>query len=530
MALRKLLVPMTGVGHESPALSTALAIAKTAAANVDALFMALVDFPHNRVWRGLSVTLVALAMAAWLAAPDLRIGSQAAAAEVDAIGAPAPIGFADIVERVKPAVVGVRVKIEEATPSDDEQQNKPAPPGSPFDRFFRQFGIPMPDKTVPKSGTALGSGFFISSDGYVVTNNHVVANGKSFEVTTDSGKTYQAKVVGTDPQTDLALIKISASTDFSYVRLSADVPRIGDWVLPVGNPFGLGGTVTAGIVSARGRDIGAGPYDDFIQIDAPVNLGNSGGPTFNVKGEVIGVNTAIFSPSGGSIGVAFDIPAETVKFVVQQLKDKGHVTRGWIGVQIQSVTPEIAEAIGLKNAEGALVARLEPNSPAGKGGIEVGDVITSVNGEAVKESRDLGRRIAPIAPGTSTKFGIYRNGQEKTITVTLGKFPPTSAEAKAEEKKAPSEAPVLGLTLAPASAVAGAGDQGVVITEIGPGSRAAESGLQTGDVIMDVGHRAVNKPADVRKMVEEARTQSKRSVLLRIKRGDMMSFVAVPIA
>ena len=479
-----------------------------------------IDIPHNRVWRGCPVALllVALATAAWFTAPDLRIGSQAAAAEVDAIGTPAPIGFAEIVERVKPAVVGVRVRIEAITPSSETQQERPFSPE------------PNSDGPTPKSGIALGSGFFVSGDGYVVTNNHVVANGTSFEITTDSGKTYQAKVIGTDPQTDLALIKVSASMDFPYVRLAADVPRIGDWVLAVGNPFGLGGTVTAGIVSARGRDIGAGPYDDFIQIDAPVNLGNSGGPTFNVKGEVIGVNTAIFSPSGGSVGVAFDIPAETVKFVVQQLKDKGHVTRGWIGVQIQSVTPEIAEAIGLKNAEGALVARLEPNSPAGKGGIEVGDVITSVNGEAVKESRDLGRRIAPIAPGTSTKFGIYRNGQEKTITVTLGKFPPTSTEAKAEEKKAPSEAPVLGLTLAPASAVAGAGDQGVVITEIGPGSRAAESGLQTGDVIIDVGHRAVNKPADVRKMVEEARTQSKRSVLLRIKRGDMMSFVAVPIA
>jgi serine protease Do len=376
----------------------------------------------------------------------------------------------------------------------------------------------------------LGSGFFVSGDGYVVTNNHVVTNGTSFEITTDSGKTYQAKVIGTDPQTDLALIKVSASTDFPYVRLAADVPRIGDWVLAVGNPFGLGGTVTAGIVSARGRDIGEGPYDDFIQIDAPVNLGNSGGPTFNVEGEVVGVNTAIFSPSGGSVGVAFDIPAETVKFVVQQLKDKGHVTRGWIGVQIQSVTPEIAEAIGLKNAEGALVAQIEPQSPASKGGIEVGDVITSVNRETVKDSRDLARKIAETAPGTSTKFGIFRNGKEKTITVTLGKLPRTPDEARADEQKTPSEATILGLTLAPASAMAGAGDQGVVITDISPTSRVSESGLRTGDVILDVGHHAVNTPADVRKIVDEARTQSKRAVLLRIKRGDAVRFVAIPIA
>ena len=231
----------------------------------------------------------------------------------------------------------------------------------------------------------MGSGFFVSGDGYIVTNNHVVTNGTSFEVTTDGGKTYPAKVIGTDPQTDLALIKVSASMDFPFVRFATGLPRVGDWVLPVGNPFGLGGTVTAGIVSARGRDIGEGPYDDFIQIDAPVNLGNSGGPSFNVKGEVVGVNTAIFSPSGGSIGVAFDIPAETAKFVVQQLKEKGYVTRGWIGVQIQPMTPAIAEAIGVKNAEGALVAYVEPDSPAAKGGIEVGDVITSVNSEAVKE-------------------------------------------------------------------------------------------------------------------------------------------------
>ncbi len=279
----------------------------------------LIGVQHSCTWRGFPITLslVALAMAAWLTAPDLLIGFQAVAAEVDAVGAPAPLGFADIVGRVKPAVVGIRVRIEEATSSDEAQQKNPFPPGSPFDRFFHQFGAPIPDSPAPKSGTALGSGFFVSGDGYVVTNNHLVANGRSFEVTIDSGKTYEAKVIGTDPQTDLALIKVSASTDFPYVRLAAEVPRIGDWVLVVGNPFGLGGTVTAGIVSARGRDIGEGPYDDFIQIDAPVNLGNSGGPTFNVRGEVIGVNTAIFSPSGGSVGVAFDIPAETVKLVVQ---------------------------------------------------------------------------------------------------------------------------------------------------------------------------------------------------------------------
>ena len=475
------------------------------------------------------MAFVAVAIAAWLTASTAYLQSIAVAAEVDAIGVRAPLDFADVVERVKPAVVGVRVRIEGVMTSDEPQKEGPLPPRSPFDRFFHHFGIPIPDAPVPKSGFALGSGFFISGDGYIVTNNHVVANGTSFEVTTDSGKTYQAKVIGTDPQTDLALIKVSGSTDFPYVRLAADVPRVGEWVLPVGNPFGLGGTVTAGIVSARGRDIGAGPYEDFIQIDAPVNKGNSGGPSFNVRGEVIGVNTAIFSPSGGSVGVAFDIPAETVKLIIQQLKDKGHVTRGWIGVQVQDVTPTMAEAIGLKNPEGALVAQLEPNSPAAKGGIEAGDVLTSVNGEAVKDSRDLARKMAAIAPGTATNVGIFRNGQEKTIAVTLGEPPRTSVEAKSAEQKTTSEAPSLGLTLAPASAVSGAGDRGVVITEINPTGRAAESGLQTGDVIIEVGNHAVNTPADVRKMVDEARAQSKHAILLRIKRGDAMSFVAVAI-
>jgi serine protease Do len=477
--------------------------------------------------------VAALVVAAWLAMPGAgwQPGSSASAAEVDAVGAPAPVGFADIIQKVKPAVVGVRVKIEGVTSSGDMQQELPVPPGSPFDQFFHPFGIPIPNTPVPRTGIALGSGFFISGDGYIVTNNHVVENGKSFEVTTDDGKTYQAKVIGTDPQTDVALIKvISAHTDLPYVRFAPTEPRIGDWVLPVGNPFGLGGTVTAGIVSARGRDIGAGPYDDFIQIDAPVNKGNSGGPTFNVKGEVIGVNTAIYSPSGGSVGVAFDIPAETVKLVVQQLKDKGHVTRGWIGVQIQPVTPAIADAIGLKKAEGALVAQLQPDSPAGNGGVEIGDVITSVNGQAVQDSRYLARKIAAIAPGASVKLGIFRSGQERTVTVTLGELPRTSAQPKTEEPKTPSAQSMLGLTLAPASAVAGAGDHGVVVTAIDPNGRAAESGLQTGDIILDVGSRAVNTTAEVSKIVDEARAQSKHAVLMRIKRGDTTSFVAIPIA
>ena len=476
-----------------------------------------------------SLPLAVLAVAAWLAAPAAWSGFSVFAAEVDAVGAPAPVGFAEIAERVKPAVVRVLVRIEGATPSADEQEDHSSSPGSLFDRFLHRFGIPVPDAQAPKSGMALGSGFFITADGYVVTNNHVVDKGTNLEVTTDIGRTYQAKVVGTDPQTDLALIKVSAGSDFSYVRLAADVPRIGDWVLAVGNPFGLGGTVTAGIVSARGRDIGAGPYDDFIQIDAPVNPGNSGGPTFNVRGEVIGVNTAIYSPSGGFVGVAFDIPAETVQVVIRQLRDKGHVTRGWIGVQTQPVTPAIAEAIGLNKPDGALIAQVQPASPAAAGGIEVGDVIVSVNGEAVKDSRDLAKEIATIAPGTATKLGIFRNGEMKTVSVTLGELHQTPIEAKAEEHKTTNEPPVFGVSIASARAVAGAGEHGVVITHVDPTGRAAESGLQTGDVILKIGNQTIDTPQEVRTIVEQARKQSKQAILLYVKRGDTMSFVAVPI-
>jgi len=459
----------------------------------------------------------------------MQLTSIAVAAEVDAVGAAAPVGFADIIERVRPAVVGVRVKTEErGSWGDDIQQESPFPPGSPFDRFFRQFEIPLPDNPAPKSGVNLGSGFFISGDGYIVTNNHVVASGKAFEVTADDGKVYQAKVIGTDPQTDLALIKIVPPGDMPYVRLAKAEPRIGDWVLPIGNPFGLGGTVTAGIVSARGRDIGEGPYDDFIQIDAPVNKGNSGGPTFNVRGEVIGVNAAIYSPSGGSIGVAFDIPAETVRLVVEQLKDKGHVTRGWIGVQIQVVTPMIAEALGLKKAQGALVAVLESDSPASRQGIEVGDVIISIESHEVSDPRDLARTIAGMPPGSAVKFGVFRNGEEKSVVVTLGELPRTT-EAKGEKQVEPNEKSALGLTLAPARAVRRAGEKGVVVTDISPEGEAADSGLQVGDIILSIGGHAIDAPGDVGRLVNEARAHSRHAILMQVKRDDAMSFVAVPI-
>src|SRR5947199_4109347 len=353
-----------------------------------------------------------------------------------------PVGFADIVEKVKPAVISVRVKVSGGATMMGFEGDSPLPPN--VERFFGRFGLPeglSPEqpRTSPRERlvTGQGSGFFISADGYAVTNNHVVDKASTVEVIADDGKTYTAKVIGTDPRTDIALIKVEGRGDFPYVQLAEKSPRIGDWVLAVGNPFGLGGTVTAGIVSARGRDIGAGPYDDFIQIDAPVNKGNSGGPTFDVDGNVIGVNTAIFSPSGGSVGIAFAIPANTVQSVVSQLKDHGAVTRGWIGVQIQPVTADIADSLGMRNARGALVAEPQSGSPADKAGIKAGDVIVSVNGEAVNDARDLARKISGLAPKSSVKLTVISKGAEKTITLTLGELPreqQRQARAESDDK------------------------------------------------------------------------------------------------
>jgi serine protease Do len=442
-----------------------------------------------------------------------------------------PVGFADIVEKVKPAVISVRVKMERpASPNLNNDDDSPLPPGSPFDRFFRRFGLPnMPNG--PEVITGQGSGFFISADGYAVTNNHVVQNAESVQVTTDDGKTFSAKVIGTDTRTDLALIKVDGN-DFPYVKLADATPRVGDWVIAVGNPFGLGGTVTAGIVSARGRDIGAGPYDDFIQIDAPVNKGNSGGPTFDVDGDVIGVNTAIFSPSGGSVGIAFAIPADTVKNVIAQLREKGSVTRGWIGVQIQPVTPEIADSMGLKQTTGALVAEPQIDSPAAKAGIQSGDVITTVNGAIVRDARQLARRIGTMSPGTTVTLGVIHDGQQKTVTLTLGTLPnekQASNEPTQQHQVPDIDVPRLGFTLAPASKVSGPDSNGVAVTAVAPGGVAAEHGLKAGDVILDVGGKPVATPADVRKSLADARKEGKHTVLFRVKSGQGTKFVALPL-
>jgi len=484
----------------------------------------------------LMASVAALGLAVIVGAPaayrnlDLSPIAPAHAAEAQQ----GPAGFADLVAKVKPAVISVRVRIEESANTNgfggNGNSNNPFPPGSPMEKFFQQFGgfpnMPQGKQLI----TGLGSGFFISADGYAVTNNHVVDHAKTVQVTTDEGKTYKAKVVGTDPKTDLALIKVDSDQKFPYVKFAEHEPRIGDWVVAVGNPFGLSETVTAGIVSARGRDIGAGPYDDYIQIDAPINKGNSGGPAFNVKGNVIGVNTAIFSPSGGSVGIGFDIPAQTAKMVVAQLKEHGYVNRAWLGVQIQPVTAGIADSLGLKKAEGALVDEPQAASPAAKAGIEAGDVITAVNNKPIKGSRELAQTIGMMAPGSKIKLSLVHKGEVKTTEITLGKMPnEKTASAEMTNKSGENGVPHLGLELAPASDVAGAGAKGVAVVGVDPDGPAAEHGFQTGDIILDVSGKAVANVNDVRQAIAEAHKSGKHDVLMRVKTAQATRFIAVPV-
>ncbi|MGD9868980.1 MAG: Do family serine endopeptidase, partial [Hyphomicrobiales bacterium] len=385
---------------------------------------------------------------------------------------------------------------------------------------------------------AQGSGFIISADGYVVTNQHVVDEASEIRVTMDNGEKHDAEVVGIDQRTDLALLKIKSNGEtFKYVEFADKQARVGDWVVAVGNPFGLGGTVTAGIVSAHNRDIGSSPYD-YLQIDAAVNRGNSGGPTFNLDGKVVGVNTAIFSPSGGNVGIAFAVPAQLAKQVTAQLRESGSVSRGWLGVSIQQVTEDIASSLGMKQPRGALITALTEGGPAEKSKVQPGDVVTKVNGDSIEDSRDLARKVAAIPPGTKVQVTVIRDGDEKVLPVELGSFPGPKQLAELRDGKSPtpnapkSEAEALGdigLTLAPASSVAGSGEEGVVITEVDPASNAAEKGLKAGDVILEVAGQSVSRPGDVSEGVKRAKDRGRGAVLMRVKSGDQQRFVAIPL-
>jgi serine protease Do len=337
-----------------------------------------------------------------------------------------PGSLADLVAKVQPAVFSVKVEMQQPVAfNGNGPQGFNGPMQQGPNQFFFRFGLPNMPNMQPQHRMVVGegAGFFISADGYAVTANHVVANAQAVQIKTADGQTYKARIIGTDPGTDLAVIKVDAKKTFPYVKFADQQPRVGDWVVAIGNPFGLGNTATAGIVSALARDIGTSTYDNFLQIDAPINQGNSGGPTFNMKGEVVGINDAIFTPSGGSVGIGFDVPASTAKTITAELEKSGHVTRAWLGVQVQDVTQSIADGLGLKNAKGALVAQPEQGGPAAGAGMQAGDVITAVNGTTVKDARGLAQEIATLQPGASVKLNILRHGSPQTITLTLGTMP-----------------------------------------------------------------------------------------------------------
>jgi serine protease Do len=425
--------------------------------------------------------------------------------------------LAPIIKEIAPAVVNI------ATVGSVEQGQE-----NPLldDPFFDQFLPNQPQGQMPTN--AVGSGVIVDAEeGYIITNHHVIANADEIMVTLTDRRQLEAELVGSDPETDIAVLKVDplALKDLEFGN--SDNLEVGDFVVAVGNPFGLGGTVTAGIVSARGRDIGAGPYDDFIQIDAAVNRGNSGGPTFDLAGQVVGINTAIFSPSGGNVGIAFAVPASTAKSVVKQLMADGKVQRGWLGVAIQPVTADIAESLGLKKTTGALVADPQADAPAAKAGIKAGDIITAVNGNDVKGPRELAREIAGINPGTDVDVTLMREGKEKTVTVKLGELPRkqmASAEQAAPDQSAETALSDFGMTVAPAEQ-----GSGVVVTGVEPDSAAADAGIRVGEKIMEVNNQPVESASDIEKELTAVADSGRKAALLLLEQNDTNRFVAMPV-
>ncbi len=369
-----------------------------------------------------------------------------------------------------------------------------------------------------------GSGFIVSADGYVVTNHHVVEGGETIEIKMSDGKIYEAKLIGSDEKTDLALLKIDADRTFEHVTFSDAPGRVGDWVIAVGNPFGLGGTVTTGIISAKGRDLGAGPYDNYIQIDAPINQGNSGGPAFNLNGQVVGVNTAIYSPSGGNVGIGFAIPASVAKQVIEDLKDDGMVSRGWLGVQIQALTEDIAESLGLDQTKGAMVAMVQEGSPAETAGVKVGDLVLQVAGKQVEDPKDLARKVADIDPGSDVELTIYRDGETTTLKVKLGTLAGTEKKAAVPDDKPTAHASLgaLGLSL-------NTDADGVVISSVNPDGPAAAKGLKAGDQILEIGGEKVSSGKQVEERIAAMKAKGRKAVLILVRSGDSQRFVAVEL-
>ncbi|HEX6995895.1 MAG TPA: DegQ family serine endoprotease [Gammaproteobacteria bacterium] len=445
--------------------------------------------------------------------------------------------FADVVERASPAVVNISVtKVMGPTPTTGFRDAWPRDlPRSPLDEFFGRF-FEMPG--APRRAAGAGSGFIVDPEGYIVTNHHVVSDAEEIVVTLADGRQLDARVVGDDPQMDLALLEVDADEPLPFVRFGdSDAVRVGDWVLAIGNPFGLGGSASAGIVSARGRDIRSGPYDDYLQIDAPINQGNSGGPVFNAAGEVIGVSTAIVSPNGGSVGIGFAIPSNHVTAVVEQLKETGSVERGWLGVSLQDLDEALAESLGIDGTEGALVAEVIAGSPADDAGFEVGDVVTRFDGEDIDSVRDLTFTVARHRPGESVTVDVIRDGRSRELEVELGdraratSMPFSGSRAPARPGARAGET-ALGLRLAPLtdrerSSLGLPSDvDGALIVDVRPGSAAAREGLRGGDVIVSVNRQPVDSVDDVTAALDAARRGNGRALLL-VRRGDAQHFVAL---
>lgn len=444
-------------------------------------------------------------------------------------GAQLPGSFADLVESVSPAVVSIVT----TQPAPQRMTGMPElPPDSPFAPFFRDFGGPStPKQQAPqRDATSLGSGFIIDAEGYVVTNNHVIADATEIEVVLADGTRLEATLVGRDDKVDLALLKVESDDELPYLTFGdSDTVRVGDWTIAVGNPFGLGGTVTAGIVSARSRDIHSGPYDDYLQLDASINRGNSGGPTFDVNGTVIGINTAIYSPNGGNVGIGFAIPANLAQPLIAELKEQGFVSRGWLGVQIQAVTPEIAQSLGLDEAEGALVAQVTPDSPAAAAGLQVGDVVTAFAGTPIVEVRDLSKLVAAAEIDVPQTVDVWRDGGHEELEATL-QTAPTQQVAEAAVETAPDR--ILGLDLAAlddeARQAAGleADVQGVLVVGV---SEDADGTVRPGDVILSVDNRPVTTPAEVAERVQAASEEEHEAVLVLIARQGMQHFATIDV-
>lgn len=459
-----------------------------------------------------------------------------------------PPSLADLVEKLSPAVVNVsttqKMKASAGLQGNPLGDLPNSPEFDPFREFFDQLqrGQGGQGRNEDREVYSLGSGFIIDATGYIITNNHVIDSASEISVTLSDNTKYKAKLIGNDKKTDLALLKIEAKKDLPFVTMGdSDAMRVGDWVIAIGNPYGLGGSVTQGIISARQRSINAGPFDDFLQTDAPINRGNSGGPLFNMKGEVIGINTAIFSPSGGSIGIGFAVPTSLAKTVINQLKESGHTTRGWLGVKIQEVSDEAAESLGLAKSEGALILEVTKDSPADKAGIKAGDIITSFDGKEISEMRFLPRIVAETKIGKKADVTYWRNGASKTTQITVGKLDESQDEAdnkatpdeKPKDKGMPSEM-VMGMHVTPLSQpVRDAlnienGTDGVAITEVDSGTEASKRGLRRGDVIADVNGATVKDAKEVQKAFADARSKGRKFAMLKIIRHKETAYVTLP--